>query len=210
MSDLRRVWIYSIKEKLEIILPITPTNIKFRESMATTSQDLFGFGEIGTGSSAKLDTWSCESFFPHQDNDYVFNVSPIKYNAGYYVEVFKRWMKEEQVLQFQYYSETEKINDYYCKITGFSHGEENGNKNIYYTLDFQEHKTMNVIGQYIVTNNDAIIASYGSDTYYVGEGDNLITIAQKIFGDSTKWAYLMTLNSLNNPLDIKVGQALKI
>jgi len=69
---------------------------------------------------------------------------------------------------------------------------------------------MSATGQYIVVNNDAIIASYGSDTYFVAEGDTLITIAAKIFGDSTKWAYLMNLNQLQNPIDLTVGQALKI
>ncbi len=208
-DDKRKVWIYSIKEGLEMILPITPFP-KFKGAMNTTSQDLFGYGEVPTGSTPKLDTWSCESFFPHQYNSYSFDVSSVKYNASYYVEVFDRWMKENQILQFQYYSATEKINDYYCKLIGFEHGEKNGTKNIYYTMDFQAYKTMSISGGYIVTNNDSIISSYGSDTYYVGEGDTLVTIAAKIFGDSSKWAYLMSLNSLKNPLDITVGQALKI
>lgn len=209
MSDLRKVWIYSTQEGLNMILPVTPF-VKIKQSMNTSSQDLFGYGEVPSGSSSKLDTWSCESFFPHQDNSYEFDVSSVKYNATYYEEVFSRWMKEKQILQFQYYSPTEKIYDYYCKIIGFSHGEQDGSKDIYYTLDFQEHKAMNLTGQYTVVDNDAIIASYGSDTYIVGEDDTLVTIAQKIFGDSTKWSYLMQQNNLNNPLDIKVGQELKI
>lgn len=209
MSDLRKVWIYSTKENLAIILPVTPF-VKFKGAMGTTSQDLFGFGEIGTGSSRKLKTWSCEKFFPHINNDYDFDVSTTKYKATYYVEVFERWMDEEQILRFYLYSDNELLRDVYCKIIGFSHGEEHGNKDIYYTLDFQEHRVINLTGSYIGVDNDAIIASYGSDTYYVAEGDTLITIAEKIFGDSTKWAYLMNLNNLNNPLNITVGQALKI
>ena len=74
--SLRKVWIYSIKEDLEMILPVTPF-VKFKGSMTTTSQDLFGYGEIPTGATAKLDTWSCESFFSHEDNKYDFDVSSI-------------------------------------------------------------------------------------------------------------------------------------
>lgn len=210
MDERRKVWIKSLPESLEMILPVTPF-ITFKESMSISTEELLGFGEIDTGSSIKLDIWSCESFFPHENNSYDFDVSNVKYNARYYVEVFSRWMKQQQILQFQYYSPTEKINDYYCKIMGFSHGEKYGNKDIYYTLDFREHKQLKIDNQYLKNvDSDEIASSYGSDTYYVGEGDTLITIAAKIYGDSTKWYYLMDLNNLQNPLDIKEGQALKL
>jgi len=206
VSDIRRVWIKSSTEKLEMILPVTPF-ITYKESMTINTQDLFGFGEIDSGASVKLDTWSCESFFPDYDNDYEFDVSRVKYSSDYYVEVFSRWMKEQQILEFQYYTDSKRINDYYCKITGFSHGEKNGSKNIYYTLDFKEYKELRLIDGQVV-NSTATALSYGSDTYYVGEGDTLVTIAAKLYGDSSKWTYLMNRNSLKNPLDLTVGQAL--
>ncbi|WP_271814174.1 LysM peptidoglycan-binding domain-containing protein [Clostridium beijerinckii] len=208
MSDLRKVWIKSFAENLEIVLPITPFP-KFKESMSTNVQELFGFGEIDSGSNVKLDTWTCESFFPDGNNNYSFDVSYIKYAPEYYVEVLSRWMKQEQVLEFQYYTASKTLNAYYCKIVGFDHEERNGSKNVYYTLYFREHKELNVEYQGSV-NSAAISASYGSDTYYVAEGDTLITIAAKIYGDSTKWSYLMNNNNLKNPLDITAGQSLKL
>ena len=57
--------------------------------------------------------------------------------------------------------------------------KSNGNGNVYYTLDFQEHKALSLNGQYTVVDNNAIIESYGSDTYYVGEGDTLISNCRK-------------------------------
>ena len=210
MSKIRRVWIKSLTENLEIYFPITPF-VTIKETMNTTTQDLYGFGEIDSGSSIKLDTWSCESFFPDIHNNYSFDLSYTKYPSSYYVETLSRWMKEGQALVFQYYVADGyyAINDYYCKITGFSHGEKNGNKNIYYTLDFKQYKELKISNQAIV-NNTNIAQSYGSDTYYVGEGDTLVTIASKIYGDSTKWSYLMNNNGLKNPLDLVVGQALKL
>ena len=211
MSDLRRVYIKSLTENLEMYFPITPF-VNIKESMNTTTQDLFGFGEIDSGSSVKLDTWSIEGFFPDISNNYDFDLSYDKYPSTWYVETLSRWMKQQQVLVFQYYVADGyyAINNYFCKITSFSHGEKNGNKNVYYTLDFREYKTMNVNGQYFIVDNNAVIAKYGSDTYTIADGDTLISIAQKIFGDSTKWSYLMVQNELTNPLDIKVGQVLKI
>jgi hypothetical protein len=210
MSDLRRVYIKSLTENLEMYFPVTPF-VTVKESMATSTQDLFGFGEIDSGASAKLDTWNCESFFPDIDNDYEFDLSYTKYPSDYYVEILSRWMKQQQILVFQYYRADGyyRIVDKYCKIIGFSHGEKNGNKDVYYTLDFREYKELRLIDEYIVNSED-IVKSYGSDTYIVCEGDSLITISAKIYGDSTKWTYLMNLNGLKNPLDLKIGQGLKL
>ena len=170
---------------------------------------MFGFGEIDSGATTKLDTWSIEGFFPDIDNDYDFDLSTTKYHPNLYVLALSRWMKEKQVLVFQYYTDTIILNDYYCKITGFTHGEKNGNKDVHYTLDFREYKELRLIDQYIVDSNK-IAQNYGSDTYYVGEGDTLDTIAAKIYGDSSKWSYLMNNNGLKNPLDLVVGQGLKL
>lgn len=210
MSEIRKVWIKSLSENLELILPVTPF-INFKESMNINSQDLFGFGEIDNGSTQKLDTWSCESFFPDINNNYEFDLSEIKYGSEYYVSVFSRWMKSSQILLFDYYSPTKVLNSYYCKIVGFSHGEKNGNKDVHYTLDFREYKQLKIGSQYVqYASTQDIISKYGNDTYMVAEGDTLITIASKIYGDSTKWSYLMYKNSLQNPLNIEVGQTLKL
>ena len=103
MSDLRRVYIKSLSENLEMYFPITPF-VTIKEGMTTSTQDLFGFGEIDSGATAKLDTWSCESFFPDINNDYSFDFNPYtKYPSDYYVETLSRWIKEKLILVFQYY-----------------------------------------------------------------------------------------------------------
>jgi hypothetical protein len=210
MSDVRRVFIKSLSENLEIYFPITPL-VNIKESMNISSQDLFGFGEIESGATPKLDTWSCESFFPDIDNDYDFDLSYTKYPTDYYVETLSRWMKEQQILVFQYYRADGyyRYIDKYCKIIGFSHGEKYGNKDVHYILDFKEYKELKLVDQYIVNSTD-IAQNYGNDTYYVKDGDTLVGIAAKIYGDSTKWSYLMNLNGLKNPLYLVTGQALKI
>lgn len=208
MSDLRRLALTSLSENKEILFPITPF-VTYKESMTISSQDLFVFGEIDSGTTSKLDVWSAESFFPDINNNYDFDLSKAKYHPNFYIIALSRWMKEQQVLRFQYYSDALILNDYYCKITGFTHGEKNGSKNVYYTLDFREYKELKVDSTNIVDNTSSI-QRYGSDTYYVGEGDTLVTIAAKIYGDSTKWSYLMSKNNLKNPMDITLGQGLKL
>ena len=60
------------------------------------------------------------------------------------------------------------------------------------------------------TASQKAIKNYGSSTYTVKEGDNLINIAKRIYGDSSKWEILMNKNGLSNPLAIKVGMNLYI
>lgn len=210
MSKLRRLSIKSLVENTEILFPVTPF-VKYKEGMTVSSQDLFGFGEIDNGASIKLDTWSVESFFPDIDNNYSFDLSPKKYHPNLYIIALSRWMKEQHILEFNYYTDEVVLNYYLCKIIGFEHGERSGNKDVHYTLDFREYKQLKIGSQYVkYASTQDIISKYGSDTYIVAEGDTLITIAAKIFGDSTKWSYLMDNNGLQNPLDIKVGQTLKL
>lgn len=211
MSNRRYACVYdSANNNLEIGFPITPF-VTVKQGMNVNSQDLFGFGEIDSGASIKLDAWSCESLFPDINNEYEFVVPGTQADAFYYVNMFTKIMKEQHILIFKYYSLDPYVQyvDKYCKITGFSYGEKNGSKDIYYTLDFKEYKELKLVDQYII-NNTEIAKNYGSDTYYVKEGDTLLGIAAKIYGDSTKWSYLMNRNSLKNPLDISVGQALTL
>ena len=56
----------------------------------------------------------------------------------------------------------------------------------------------------------SVAKSYGSSSYFVGEGDTLISIATKLFGDSSKWSYLQNINNLSNPLSLELGQEIKL
>ena len=48
------------------------------------------------------------------------------------------------------------------------------------------------------------------ETYTVKAGDNLSSIAIKIFGDANKWREIAEINGITNPAVIKVGQLLQL
>ena len=205
-STRRKAYIKSLADNVEILLPVTPF-IMWSEGVNTSSQDLFGFGEIDNGATSKLCTFTAESFFPHQDNNYDFIFT--NENTNYYINWLYRWLHDQHKLLFTYCTDSQNIRQISCKIAGFDFGEKDGSKNIHYSLKFREYKELKIDGQNIV-NSTGIAKSYGNSTYYVGEGDTLVTIAAKIYGDSSKWSYLMTKNNLKNPIDIKLGQGLKL
>ena len=208
-DETRRVWIKNTRTGLELILPVTPF-FKFKHSRSIDTQELMGCGEVETGSKNKLDEFYCdECHFPYFKST-SYRVDYVKYEPWYYVEVLTEWLKNGDVLHFMYYSQYKTINDYYCKMTDFEHYEKSGNKNIYYTMSFKEWKEEKLYSATMDVDAERIIKEYGSPYYYVGEGDTLITIAKKIYGDSAKWDYLMNNNNLKNPLDLHVGQKLKL
>ena len=86
----------------DLMFPVTPF-VNWDTKMKTESQTLFGFGEIGTGASEQLMTWTAKSFFPSADNDwYDFLVCPSD-GTVFYINKIKEWMKNQEVLRFYYY-----------------------------------------------------------------------------------------------------------
>ncbi|WP_455796504.1 hypothetical protein [Clostridium butyricum] len=92
---------------------------------------------------------------------------------------------------------------YYCQIKSFKYGRKDAIGNVYYDLKFQEYK------EYTKFNNGAGSTDYSSDVYYPGEGENILQIAKKLYGDSSYYIKIMQLNSMDNP-EIIPGQAYKI
>lgn len=205
-NSRRKVYVKSLSDNLEVLLPVTPF-IDWNEGVNTSSQDLMGFGEIDTGSTPKLINLTLESFFPFSGNNYDFALTTN--NTEYYLNFFTTNMYNESKLLLTYCDENVIIRKINCKIIDFQHKEKYGNKDVYYTLKMREYKKLALNDRYSI-DSVKIAKEYGSDTYYVGEGDTIINIAAKLYGDSSKWEYLMNKNNLKNPLDLKIGQGLKI
>lgn len=202
-----------LRTKESLMFPVTPF-IDYETKMKTESQNLFGFGEIGTGASTQLMTWTAKSFFPSSDNDwYDFLVCPSD-GTVLYINQIKEWMNNQEVLRFYYYDNECKnyidVNDkqYLCQITSFKYGEEDGSKDVKYEIAFREYKELYINQESISMRNEPTY--FNGTSYTVKDGDTIIIIAQKCYGNSDKWKDIMKNNGLSNPLAIKTGQVLKI
>lgn len=197
----------------KLTFPVTPF-INWDMKMKTESQTLFGFGEIGTGASEQLMTWSAKSFFPSADNDWYDFLVCQSEGTVFYINKIKEWMRNQEVLRFYYYDNDCKnyidVNEkqYLCQIIGFKYGEEDGSKDLKYEIDFREYKELYINQESISMRNKP--AYYNGTSYTVKDGDTLLIIAQKCYGNSDKWKDIMKNNGLSNPLEIKTGQVLKI
>ena len=130
----------------------------------------------------------------------------------YRINYLYQFWNENNNLLLKYYAPDYKIISLNCRLKRIGRaGEKNGNKNIYIeSLKFKEYKDNKLSSMQLDTASQKAIKNYGSSTYTVKEGDNLINIAKRIYGDSSKWEILMNKNGLSNPLAIKVGMNLYI
>lgn len=211
-SSRRKLKITRIRDNTVLIFPITPFP-KFTWGVNKQKQDLLGVGEMDVGATPKLTTVNIPNvILPHPDNNYDFVF--IQKMPSYYLNYLKEFVKYQNNLLLEYYADTEseKIFSLNCRLSDIEDvGEENGNKNIVIgKLKFEEYKDNRVYEREYLTDSQRAINDYGSNIYYVKDGDNLINIAKKVYGDSSKWQILMSKNGLNNPLDISIGMGLYI
>tara|TARA_X000001382_G_scaffold108849_1_gene84840 strand:- start:274 stop:543 length:270 start_codon:yes stop_codon:yes gene_type:complete len=56
----------------------------------------------------------------------------------------------------------------------------------------------------------SIAQTEGTQLYTVKEGDSLVSIASRLFGNAQEWYRIADANEIINPFDLEVGMTLKI
>lgn len=207
-DDRRKLILTKLNGNFSILFPLTPFP-KFSSSMDISTEKLYGHGEMDTGATRKLTKITMSGIFPHPDNkyDFVFNND---YTPGYYTNYLYQWMENQNDLLLTYRTDKKKITHLNCRIEKFDYHEDDGTKNVKFNLTLREYRKYDLTISDDEALSQKIRKEYGADTYYVGEGDTLMSIAAKLYSDSSKWVYLMNKNDLKNPLILTVGQAIKI
>ena len=207
-KDRRKLILTKLNGNFSILFPLTPFP-KFSASMDKSTEKLYGHGEMDTGATRNLTKVTMSGTFPHPKNNYSF-VFNNDYMPGYYVNYLYQWMENQNDLLLQYRTDEQKITHLYCRIDKFDYAEEDGSKNVKFNLTLTEYRKDERNVSDDESMSERTRKTYGANTYYVAEGDTLQSIAAKLYGDSSKWYYLMNKNDLKNPLVLTVGQGLKI
>lgn len=203
-----------------ILLPISPSDLMFSEDSDAQTIKLMNYGELPVGMNRKLATWSISSFFPKRNTKALYHYKdgrqnskkaeiwkyPFDMSSGtedpyeFYCATLLAWKNSQTPLVFMFNTWGEY---YYCQIESFKYGRKDAIGNVYYEIKFKEYK------EYTKFDSGAGSTDYSSDTYYPGEGENILQIAKKLYGDSSYYTKIMQLNNMNNP-EIIPGQAYKI
>ena len=219
MSDLKRILTLEClsnkdedEDKNVLIFPITPFP-KFTESVSYDTVNIYGNGEMVTGHNLQLTRCSIDGIFPgyyaRESEANKLKLLPDKdgivHGAKHYCKKLSKWLKKQNNLYLTYGTATETINSLHCRIESFEYGEEDGSMSGHFNLNLIQYRNNEIEDNSIAVNMDKIIKEYGSSVYYTEEGDTLITIAGKIFNDSSQWYYLQNINNLENPLKVFSG-----
>lgn len=209
MADERRYFkVLGKADNYQLVFPITPFP-KFTASVDTITEKVFGIGEIDVGHNKNLIKCTCSGVFPDLSNSGSYLMDN-PHPPNFYIKQLQNWMDNQNDLLIEYYTLSERINALNCRIQSFETGEEDGSKNVNYSITFKEYKKITINSSSVNVDGKSVAEAYGSSSYYVGEGDTLISIATKLFGDSSKWSYLQNINNLANPLNLTVGQEIKL
>lgn len=184
-----------------ILLPVSPSDLMFKESSDAQTLKLMNYGEVPIKMNRKLANWSIASFFPNLDSNYPFvRKTDLKDPYEYYSKTLYTWKINETPLVFMFKTWG---NYYNCQIKDFDFGRKDASMNVYYELQFQEYKKINL------TTGENGTTNYSSNIYYPSEGETIIDMAKKIYGSSEYYKTIMSLNNLSGPV-ITAGTGYKI
>ena len=188
-------------ENRVILLPVSPSDLMFNESSDAQTIKLMNYGELPKKMNRKLANWSVASFFPNLDSNYPFvRKTDLKDPYEYYCGALLTWKNNETPLVFMF----KTWGGYYnCQIKDFKFGRKDAVGNIYYEIQFQEYKVVNL------SNGENGTTNYSSNTYYPSQGETILDMAKKIYGRSEYYKTIMSLNNLSAP-EIKAGTGYKI
>lgn len=191
----------------QYILPVPPSSWEVQDTNNVTTANVMNYGEVNTGSTPNLRTASISSFFP---TDNIGFIPSTDFKDQYkYIEAIKKAKNSGTVLEYMITDTDVYMN---CIIVSFIYGERDYTGDIYYTLELKEDKSVELANRDGKIQAEGYVPSGSIYPYFwtVSEGDTLLKIAKKAYGDSSKYKDILTKNGLQNVNQLKVGQVLSL
>ncbi len=196
--------------------PIFPSSFEVKGNSIVNTTNIIKLGEVVVFGGVGLRSTDISSFFPNQNYPFCdYAGFPKPYDC---VALLKDWMEKGYILRFII---TETNINFECIITDFSYKEQDGTRDVYFTLNLKEYKRIQI--PKVNTNNDEKLSSAknvpltkGFDTkqktHKVGKGDSLWSLAKKYYGNGDLWKKIYDANKklIKNPDLIKDGWVLII
>lgn len=174
-----------------------PPEYELISENGNTSVNINALGEINLIGKRKLKTVSFSSFFPCHDYSFCeYSAFP---NPRESVKAIES-MKNKGVLHLTMTGTPVNMD---CTIESFVWGENDGTKDIYFTLEFKEYRKVKVktktvkevIPQQVIpAATERPAKEIISTIYTVVQGDNLSKISKKITGNSANWKAIYEQN----------------
>ena len=188
----------------KIRFPVVPSSIGVSRSNNIDTQSVLKLGEMPIFNGTSLKTIELISFFPNQEYsfcDYVGFMKPYEFS-----DKIQKWMYEGKPLRIIV---TDSPTNMQCLIQQFDTGEQDGTRDLYFTLNLIEYRPIEIP----VIKNDTNTSNASNNTtrpteqinnttqkvHKVVKGDSLWAIAQKYYGKGNLYTKIKEANKSKYP-----------
>jgi len=207
--------------------PVLPEKINIRDAGSGKDYDIMEVGKIHVIEKPELTEIGFESFFPAVNSSFVSSSSGWA-DPHEYVNYLNKWKESGHPVRFIYVG-SDPDNDKYkinlaMSIESFERWEEGGSPgDIYFTLKLKQYrfygaKHITAVKQ---ANGSTLLKKEAAKrpdervkttTYTLKPGDTLIKVARLVYGDSSRWREIQTLNNIKDweIKQLKVGRVLQL
>lgn len=178
--------------------PIFPSSFEVKGNTIVNTTNIIKLGEIVVFGGIGLRSIDISSFFPNQNYPFCgYTGFPKPYDC---VALLKGWMEKGFILRFII---TETNVNFECIITDFSYKEQDGTRDVYFTLNLKEYKRIQIPS---INSSDGKITSIKDvpitkgfetkkqRTHKVVKGDNLWSLSQKYYGNGDLYKKIVKAN----------------
>ena len=196
--------IYLGTDNDKIRFPVVPSSIGVSRSNNIDTQAVIKLGEVPIFNGTSLKTIELTSFFPNQEYsfcDYTGFMKPYEFS-----EKIQRWMYQGTPVRIII---TDSPTNMQCLIQQFDTVEQDGTRDLYFTLNLIEYRPIEVPVIKIDTNtsnasnNTTRPTEQANNTtqkvHKVVKGDSLWAIAQKYYGKGSLYPKIKEANKSKYP-----------
>ncbi|WP_227836094.1 LysM peptidoglycan-binding domain-containing protein [Clostridioides sp. ES-S-0001-02] len=199
--------------------PIFPSSFEVKGNAIVNITNIIKLGEVVVFGGIGLRSTYISSFFPNRNYPFCdYAGFPKPYDC---VALLKDWMEKGYILRFII---TETNINFECIITDFSYKEQDGTRDVYFTLNLKEYKRIQIPKVNSVSKDTDLSSSKvvpitkgfevknKQKTHKVGKGDSLWSLAKKYYGNGDLWKKIYDANKklIKNPDIIQDGWVLTI
>ena len=188
----------------KIRFPVVPSTIGVNRSNNIDTQSVLKLGEVPIFNGTSLKTIELTSFFPNQEYsfcDYTGFMKPYEFS-----DKIQKWLYEGKPLRIIV---TDSPTNMQCLIQQFDTVEQDGTRDLYFTLNLIEYRPIEVPVIKIDTNtsntsnNTTRPTEQANNTtqkvHKVVKGDSLWAIAQKYYGKGSLYPKIKEANKSKYP-----------
>ena len=195
--------IYLGTDNDKIRFPVVPPSIGVNRSNNIDAESIIKFGEVPIFNGTALKTIELTSFFPNQEYsfcDYTGFMKPYEFS-----EKIQKWMYEGKPLRVIV---TDSPTNMQCLIQQFDTVEQDGTRDLYFTLNLLEYRPIEVPNLSNSSSNSSSdnlarpseeITNNTQKTHKVVKGDCLWDIAQKHYGKGSLYPKIKEANKSKYP-----------